>query len=109
MLWKCSICGFLHEGESAPEKCRKCGGSKDKFYALTNEDSKKIYALDHTNDIYMAIIKLSMEINELAKEGIEINLDPNCAELFKKLHEDAWDMKIKCKNELKSHMDKGNW
>jgi len=24
VLWKCGVCGYIHEGESAPEKCPAC-------------------------------------------------------------------------------------
>ena len=41
MLWKCSVCGFLHEGSDAPEKCPKCGSPKEMFSALSDEDAKK--------------------------------------------------------------------
>ena len=27
----CKICGYIHFGEEAPEKCPQCGASKDKF------------------------------------------------------------------------------
>ena len=27
----CKICGYIHVGEEAPEKCPKCGASKEKF------------------------------------------------------------------------------
>ncbi len=27
----CSICGYVFEGEEAPEKCPQCNAPKDKF------------------------------------------------------------------------------
>jgi len=27
----CSVCGYTHEGDSAPDKCPQCGASADKF------------------------------------------------------------------------------
>ena len=27
----CKICGYVHFGEEAPEKCPQCGASQDKF------------------------------------------------------------------------------
>ena len=29
--WKCSICGYVHEGAEPPEKCPICGQPADKF------------------------------------------------------------------------------
>ncbi len=45
MLFKCSVCGYIHEGPEAPEKCPKCAAEKDKFTALTEEEAKKALRL----------------------------------------------------------------
>lgn len=29
--WRCTVCGYVHVGETPPEKCPICGASKDKF------------------------------------------------------------------------------
>ena len=109
MLWKCSVCGFMHEGAEAPEACPKCGAPKDKFAPLTEEDAKKVYASDRTNDIHMQIAQLAMQIAELAKEGIELNLDPPCVGVFTKARDEAWVLKQRSKAELAGHMGKGKW
>lgn len=105
MLWRCSVCAFLHEGSAAPEKCRRCGATKDKFYALTPEDAKKIYQVDRTNDILMEIVGLSMRINELAKEGIEIALSAEAVDSFKKIQDGAWIVKSTSKAVLKKTLE----
>ena len=109
MLWKCSVCGFLHEGSDAPEKCPKCGSPKEKYSALSEEDAKKVYAADRTNDIHMEIIELAMKIKDLAKEGIDINLDPPCVALFKQAKDEAWVIKQRSKAEIAGHLGKGKW
>ncbi len=109
MLWKCSVCGFTYEGEDAPAVCPKCGAPKEKFAKLSDDDAKKIYDSDRTNDIHMEIIKLSMKVAELAKEGIEINLDPPCVAAFIKAKDEAWIIKQRSKAELAGHMGKGKW
>ncbi len=109
MIWKCSVCGFMHEGNEAPDVCPKCGAPKEKFAAMTEEDAKKVYMSDRTNDIHMEIIKLAMRIEALAKEGIEINLDPPCVDLFKKAKDEAWVIKQRSKAEIAGHVGKGKW
>ncbi|SCP94948.1 rubredoxin-like domain-containing protein [Anaerobium acetethylicum] len=109
MLWKCSVCGFIHEGDDAPEVCPKCGAPKEKFTALSDEEAQKIYTSDRTNDIHMEIIKLAMEIKDLAKEGMEINLDPPCFSVFQKAHDEAWVMKQRSKAEIAGHVSRGKW
>lgn len=108
-LWRCQICGYVHEGEDAPDICAKCGAPKDKFVQLSEEEAKKIYASDRTNDIHMTIIELCGKIAVLAEEGIKINLDPPCAAAFEKAKNEAWVIKQRAKAELEGHMKKGKW
>jgi rubredoxin len=109
MLWKCSFCGYLHEGNDAPEKCPKCGNPKDQFSSLSEEDVKKVLDSDRTNDIHMEIINLVMKIESLAKEGIEINLDANCVSVFKNAVKETWVLKQRSKAEIAGHVSKGKW
>lgn len=109
MLWKCSVCGYMHEGDNPPAACPKCGAPAEKFNALSDEDAQKVYASDRTNDIHMEIIQLAMEIERLAKEGIEINLDPPCVALFGQAKNEAWVLKQRSKAELAGHMSRGKW
>lgn len=109
MLWKCSVCGYMHEDDNAPEVCPKCGAPKEKFVAMSEEDAEKVYMSDRTNDIHMEIIELSMKIADLALEGIEIDLDPNCVSVFAKACDEAWVIKQRSKAEIAGHMSKGKW
>ena len=108
-LWKCQVCGYMHEGAEAPEACPKCGAPKEKFTELSDEDANKIFASDRTNDIHMEIINLCMKIAELSNEGIKINLDPPCVAAFEKAKSEAWVIKQRAKAELEGHMKKGKW
>jgi rubredoxin len=109
MLWKCSVCGFMHEGNEAPDVCPKCGASKEKFAAMPEEDANKVFSADRTNDIHMEIIGLAMKIKDLAREGIELNLDPPCVAVFQQAHDEAWVMKQRSKAELAGHVARGKW
>ncbi len=40
--WKCSICGYIHEGDAAPEQCPICKQPKEKFVKV--EEPKNPYA-----------------------------------------------------------------
>ena len=35
--WVCSVCGYVYEGETAPEKCPVCKASSDKFVEQSGE------------------------------------------------------------------------
>ncbi|MDZ7665730.1 MAG: DUF2231 domain-containing protein [Desulfotignum sp.] len=36
--WKCTICNYVHRGESPPEKCPVCGADKTKFVEIEIPD-----------------------------------------------------------------------
>lgn len=108
-LWRCSVCGYVSEGPEAPDVCPKCGAPKDKFNEINTEDADKIYNSDRTNDIHMEIITLAGRIRELAREGIDLNLDPPCVALFKQALKESWIIKQRSKAELEGHMKKGKW
>ena len=108
-LWKCSQCGFIIEGETAPVECPKCGAPQEKFEKLDEEAAKKVYDSDRTNDIHSEIINLCAAIVDLAHEGVEIGLDPGCIRDFNKAIDDAWVIKQRSKAELAIHVGKGKW
>ncbi|WP_303859963.1 flavin reductase [Alkalibaculum bacchi] len=35
--WKCRVCGYIHTGPNAPEKCPTCGVGSDKFDLMPEE------------------------------------------------------------------------
>ncbi len=35
--WKCTVCGYIHEGDTPPEKCPVCKQPKEKFVKLEEE------------------------------------------------------------------------
>lgn len=109
MLWKCTVCGMIMEGKEAPEKCPKCGAPKEKFVQLTEEEASKVYKSERTNDIHVEIIELSNQIFELCKEGIDLNLDPPCVDLFTKAKDEIYIIKQRSKAEIAGHIGKGKW
>lgn len=108
-MWKCQACGMTVEGDEAPDFCPKCGAPKEQFIQLTEEEVGKIKSSDRTNDIHMEIIGLAMKIAELAKEGIEIDLDPPCVQVFENALAESWIIKQRSKAEIAGHMSRGKW
>ncbi|NLN63850.1 MAG: rubredoxin [Clostridiaceae bacterium] len=108
-LFKCTVCNYVHEGDTAPDSCPKCGAPKEKFEQLSQEAADKIFTSDRTNDIHMELVQLSMRIVELCEEGIEIDLDPPCVSAFKKAKDEAWRIKQRSKAELVGHISKGKF
>ena len=42
----CTVCGYIHEGDHAPEKCPMCGVPASKFKELT-EDAGLSFVAEH--------------------------------------------------------------
>lgn len=108
-LWKCEVCGYICESAEAPDKCSKCAAPKEKFTLLDEEATNKVLTSDRTNDIHMDIINMAGAIIDLAEEGIELNLDPACVQVFTNAVNEAWVIKQRSKAELAGHMAKGKW
>lgn len=107
--WECSVCGYVHTGEEAPERCPKCGAPKDKFVQLAPEKAELIEKSARTNSLEMELFGVMETVVDICEEGIEINLDPGCLNLFKKAKVEAMVMMETLKAELKTHMAKGKF
>lgn len=40
--WKCTVCGYIHTGDEAPEKCPVCGADRSLFVAMDEESEAEI-------------------------------------------------------------------
>ena len=45
----CTVCGYVHEGTEAPEKCPLCNAPKSKFKEL-DETAELTFCLLYTSD-----------------------------------------------------------
>ena len=39
--WKCTVCGYIHEGNEPPDECPVCGAGKEKFVEIIEESAGK--------------------------------------------------------------------
>jgi len=114
MLWrktmfKCTVCGYIHIGDEAPEKCPKCGAEKEKFEALEDEAKGLVERSAFTNDLHVGLLGLLGEVLAVATDGIEDNLDPPCVAIFTRAQNDAQELIQSIKAELAGHVAKGKW
>jgi len=35
--WRCSVCGYIHTGDTPPDKCPNCGSPKEKFGEVADD------------------------------------------------------------------------
>ncbi len=70
--WVCSVCGYVYEGETAPEKCPQCGVSADKFNK--QEDSELTWAAEH-------VVGVAQGVDEEVLQGLRDNFNGECSEV----------------------------
>ena len=109
MKWRCSVCGYIHDGSEAPDVCPKCGAKKEKFEALKEKSANLIERSRFTNALHMELHSIMVQTIELCEDGIEDNLDPACLNLFTKAKKSATEIMNAVKAELQSHMKKEKW
>ena len=69
----CTVCGYVHEGDSAPAKCPECGVGAEKF----NEQeagSERSWADDH-------VIGVAKGVDAEILEGLRANFTGECTEV----------------------------
>jgi hypothetical protein len=63
----------------------------------------------YTNALHMGLATILEQVIDLADDGIDDNLDPNCVRIFKQAAEQAQILQQSIKAELQGHMNKGKW
>ena len=67
----CPVCGYVHEGESAPEKCPICKVPGGKFNEMTGE---RTWAAEH-------VLGVAKDAPEAIKQGLRENFEGECSEV----------------------------
>ena len=67
----CSVCGYVHEGDSAPERCPLCGAPAIKF---TKQDEGMTWAAEH-------VVGVANGADAEVVEGLRMNFNGECSEV----------------------------
>ena len=67
----CTVCGYIHEGDSAPEKCPQCNVPATKFNEMAAEQS---YVTEH-------VIGVAQGCPEEIMEGLKAHFAGECTEV----------------------------
>jgi predicted nucleic acid-binding Zn-ribbon protein len=108
-MWRCGSCGYVWDGEDPPDKCPKCGSAEAKFVQLDDKATDLVERSRFTNSLHMQLFTLLEQMMDIAEDGIDDNLDPNCIKIFKRAMEEAEILQQSIKAELQGHMNKGKW
>ncbi len=68
----CSVCGYVHEGDEAPEKCPQCGVPGDKF--KKQESDELVWAAEH-------VVGVAQGVDEEILQGLRDNFNGECSEV----------------------------
>ena len=71
MKWVCKICGYVHEGPEAPEKCPQCQAPKSKFEQMKEG---REWADEHR-------VGVAQGVDERVIEGLRANFTGECTEV----------------------------
>ena len=69
----CKVCGYIHFGEEAPERCPQCGVGKEMFEEKV-ESAEKQYADEH-------VIGVAKGVDEEVVKGLKDNFMGECTEV----------------------------
>ena len=67
----CTICGYVHEGDSAPEKCPLCGAPASKF---VEQKDDMTWAAEH-------VVGVAKGVDPEIIEGLKLNFEGECSEV----------------------------
>lgn len=67
----CKICGYVHEGDSAPEACPICKASSDKF---EKQSGDMVWAAEH-------VVGVASDVSEDIKKDLRDNFTGECSEV----------------------------
>lgn len=67
----CTVCGYIHEGDSAPEVCQVCKAPASKFNEVAGE---RVWADEHR-------IGVAKDVDPRVIEGLRMNFTGECTEV----------------------------
>ena len=68
----CSVCGYIHEGDSAPERCPQCKVPAEKFNKV--EENKLTWATEH-------VVGITEGVSEDIIRDLRANFEGECCEV----------------------------
>ena len=78
----CSVCGYVYEGDSAPEECPVCHAGADQFKEVEGELT---LAAEHEFGVYGSTVKNNPNISDEDKkflfDQLKANFDGECSEV----------------------------
>ena len=68
----CTVCGYVHEGDSAPEQCPVCKVGPDKF--VEQKEEERVWAAEH-------VVGVAQGVSEDIIMDLRANYEGECTEV----------------------------
>ena len=77
--WVCPVCGYVHEGDTAPEKCPQCGVAGSKF---TEQKADMSWAAEHVVGVGKTFgADVPADVQKDILDGLNANFTGECTEV----------------------------
>ncbi len=77
--WRCTVCGYIYEGDNPPEECPTCHVSGDKFVKV--EEGTQTLAAEHVFGIGTKLDGVSEEDKKYILDQLKANFQGECSEV----------------------------
>ena len=71
MKFVCQVCGYVYEGDAAPEKCPQCGAPAEKFKA---QEGEMTWAAEH-------VVGIAQGVSQDIIDDLRANFNGECSEV----------------------------
>ena len=72
MKFRCTVCGYIYEGDAPPIECPQCKAPEEKFVQVT--DTAMVWAAEH-------VIGVAKGVDPRVIEGLKNNFNGECTEV----------------------------
>jgi len=70
----CAVCGYVHEGDEAPERCPLCKAPRSKFKEMIEDDEELQFVTEH-------VIGIAKDTDDEMKKDLNSHFQAECSEV----------------------------
>ena len=70
----CSVCGYVHEGDEAPERCPLCKAPRSKFNEMVEDDEELQFVTEH-------VIGIAKDTDDEMRKDLNSHFQGECSEV----------------------------
>ncbi|MBQ7211090.1 MAG: NADH peroxidase [Muribaculaceae bacterium] len=70
----CAVCGYVHEGDEAPERCPLCKAPRSKFNEMVEDDEELQFVTEH-------VIGIAKDTDDEMRKDLNSHFQAECSEV----------------------------